>query len=57
MEVTPRKLACIVLDLDLPEGEGTEVLEGLDGVPVLVLIEGRNVRRQAEAIGLGPTRC
>jgi two-component system, NtrC family, response regulator PilR len=53
LEGTPRKLACVLVDLDLPEGEGAEVLEGLDRVPVLALIEGRNVRRQAEAIGLG----
>jgi DNA-binding response OmpR family regulator len=44
LEGTPR---------NLPEGEGAEVLEGLDRVPILALIEGRNVRRQAEAIGLG----
>jgi DNA-binding NarL/FixJ family response regulator len=48
-----RKPACVVVDLDLPEGEGLELLEELDGVPVLVLIGGRNVRRRAEAMGLG----
>ncbi len=53
LEEPPRKPACVVLDLDLPEGEGAEVLEGLDGVPVLALIEGRNLERQAEAVGLG----
>ena len=53
LEGTPRKLACIVLDLDRPEGSGTAGHEGLDGVPVRARIEGRNVRLQAEAIGLG----
>jgi DNA-binding NarL/FixJ family response regulator len=48
-----RKPACVVVDLDLPEGEGTEVLKELDRVPVLALIGSRNVQRQAEAIGLG----
>jgi DNA-binding NarL/FixJ family response regulator len=48
-----RKPACIVVDLDLPEGEGTELLEELDGVPVLALIKDRSPKRQAEAMGLG----
>jgi DNA-binding NarL/FixJ family response regulator len=45
--------ACVVVDLDLPEGEGTAVLEELDGVPVVALIGGRNLKRQAEAMELG----
>jgi two-component system KDP operon response regulator KdpE len=48
-----RKPACVVVDLDLPEGEGTEVLKELDGVPVLALIGRRNLERQAEAMELG----
>jgi DNA-binding response OmpR family regulator len=52
-EEAPRKPACVVVDLDLPEGEGTEVLEELDGVPVLALIGSRNAPRQAEALELG----
>ena len=48
-----RKPACIIVDLDLPEGEGTKVLKEVDGLPVLALIRSRNVERQAEAIGLG----
>jgi len=48
-----RKPACIIVDLDLPEGEGTELLKELDGIPVLALIKSQNVERQAEAIGLG----
>jgi DNA-binding NarL/FixJ family response regulator len=47
------KPACIIVDLDLPDGEGTEVLKELDRIPVLALIRSRNVERQAEAIGLG----
>ena len=45
--------ACVVLDLDLPEGEGQEVLEELDGVPVVALIGRRNLARQVEAMELG----
>jgi len=45
--------ACVVVDLDLPEEEGQRVLEELDGVPVVALIGGRNLRRQTEAMGLG----
>jgi DNA-binding NarL/FixJ family response regulator len=47
------KPACIIVDLDLPEGEGTEVLKEVDGLPVVALIGSKNVERQAEAIGLG----
>ena len=52
-EEAERKPVCAVVDLDLPEGQAAEVLEGLDGVPVLALIGRRDVRRQAEAIRLG----
>ena len=48
-----KKPACVVVDLDLPDGEGTEVLEELDGLPVLALIGSRNLQRQAEAKALG----
>jgi DNA-binding NarL/FixJ family response regulator len=52
-EANQKKPACIIVDLDLPDGEGTEVLKELDGVPVLALIRRQNIERQAEAIGLG----
>ena len=52
-EANQKKPACIIVDLDLPEGEGTERLKELDGIPILALIRSRNVQRQAEAIGLG----
>ena len=48
-----QKPACVVVDLDLPDGEGTEVLKVLDGIPVLALIKDRSLKRQAEAMGLG----
>jgi DNA-binding NtrC family response regulator len=53
LEGTPRKPARVVVDLDLLEGEGQEVLKGLDTVPVVALIGGRNLKRQAEAMKLG----
>jgi DNA-binding NarL/FixJ family response regulator len=45
--------SCIIVDLDLPEGEETEVLKQLDGILVLALIKSQHVERRAEAIGLG----
>jgi DNA-binding NarL/FixJ family response regulator len=48
-----RKPACVIVDLDLPDGEANELLEQLDGVPVVALIGVRNVQRQAEALQLG----
>jgi DNA-binding NarL/FixJ family response regulator len=53
LEETDQKPACIIVDLDLPEGEGTELLKQLDRIPVLALIESRNPERWAEAIALG----
>jgi DNA-binding response OmpR family regulator len=53
LEEADWKPACIIVDFDLPDGEGTEVLKELDGIPVLALIRSKNVERQAEAIGLG----
>jgi two-component system KDP operon response regulator KdpE len=53
LEEMDQKPACIIVDLDLPEGEGTELLKQLDGIPVLAFIESRNPERWAEAIGLG----
>ena len=48
-----KKPACIIVNLDLPDGEGTEVLRELDGLPVVALIRNRNLERQAEAMALG----
>ncbi len=48
-----QKPACIIVDLDLPDGGGPELLKELDGLPVLALIGSRNLQRQAEAMGLG----
>jgi DNA-binding NarL/FixJ family response regulator len=53
LEANQKKPACIIVDLDLPDGEGTEVLKELDGLPVLALIRSKNVERRADALGLG----
>jgi CheY-like chemotaxis protein len=33
-----QKLACVIVDLDLPDGDGTELLKQLNGLPVVALI-------------------
>jgi DNA-binding NarL/FixJ family response regulator len=53
LEEANRKPACIIVDLDLPDGEGNELLEELDGIPVLALIKVHSLLRRAEAMGLG----
>ena len=52
-EANQKKPACVIVDLDLPDGEGNELLKQLDGIPVLALIKDRSLRRRAEAMGLG----
>jgi DNA-binding NarL/FixJ family response regulator len=53
LEEANQRPACIIVDLDLPDGEGNELLELLDGIPVLALIKERSLKRQSEAMGLG----
>src|SRR5919112_6087530 len=53
LEEADHKPACIIVDLDLPDGEGNELLEQLDGIPVLGLIKGLSLQRRIEALGLG----
>jgi hypothetical protein len=51
LEEANQKPACIKVDLDLPDAEGNELLEQLDGILVLALIKDRSLQRQAEAMG------
>jgi DNA-binding NarL/FixJ family response regulator len=44
---------CVIVDLDRQDGDGTELLKLLNGVPVLALSRSRNLELQAKAIGLG----
>jgi DNA-binding NarL/FixJ family response regulator len=53
LEEADQKPACVVVDLDLPDGEGIELLKELGRIPVLALSRSLNLKRQAEAIGLG----
>jgi len=53
LEEADHKPTCVVVDLDLPDGEGQEVLKQLDGIPVLALTRSQDVKRQAEAMRLG----
>jgi DNA-binding NarL/FixJ family response regulator len=52
LEEANQKPACIIVDPDLPDGEGNELLKELDGMPMLALIKGRSLQRRAEAMGL-----
>ena len=53
LEEETSKPACIIVDLDLPDGGGDELLAQLDGIPVLALLKDRSLKRQSEAMGLG----
>jgi DNA-binding NarL/FixJ family response regulator len=53
LEEANQKPDCVIVDLDLPDGEGSELLKELNGLPVLALIRSRNLERRGEAIGLG----
>jgi len=53
LEEADHKPACVVVDLDLPDGGGTELLKQLDGIPVLALIKSLTLERQTQAMRLG----
>lgn len=48
-----QKPACVIVDLDLPDGDGTELLKHLNGLPVLALINGSSLERRAQALASG----
>lgn len=45
--------ACAIVDLDLSDGDGIDLLEQLRGLPILALTTGRNLERRARALELG----
>jgi DNA-binding response OmpR family regulator len=47
------KPACVIVDIDLPDGDGIELLEQLRGLPVLALTGDRSVKRSAQALEAG----
>ena len=44
---------CAVVDLDLPDGDGIELLERLRGLPVLALVSDRSLERYVRALEAG----
>ena len=53
LEEANQKPACVIVDLDMPNGEGTALLKELNGLPTLALIRSPNRERRGEAKGLG----
>jgi DNA-binding NtrC family response regulator len=53
LEEANQKPACVIVDLDLPDGEGTELLKQLDGMPVVALIRSCSLDRWGEAVKAG----
>jgi DNA-binding NarL/FixJ family response regulator len=53
LEDADQKPACVIVNLDLPDGDGTELLKQLNGLPVLALIRSHNLERQAHAFEEG----
>ncbi len=48
-----QKPACVIVDLDLPDGDGTELLKQLNGLPVVALSRSCSLQRQGEAMKAG----
>ena len=44
---------CVVVDLDLPNGDGMELLEQFRGLPALALTPRRSLQRRARALEVG----
>ena len=47
---------CAVVDLDLPDGDGIELLERLRGLPVVALVSDRSLERCVQALEGGGRR-
>lgn len=48
-----QEYVCVLVDLDLPDGNGTELLKQPNGPPTLALIRARSIKRQAQALEAG----
>jgi DNA-binding response OmpR family regulator len=44
---------CVIVGFDLPDGDATELLKQLNGLPALALIKGGSLERQAQALDSG----
>ena len=53
LENMDQKPACVIVDLDLPNGDGTELLKQLDGLPALAISKGCSPQHQAQALESG----
>lgn len=53
LEEANQKPACVIVDLDLPEGDGTELLKQLNGLLVVALIRSGSLERRGEALKAG----
>jgi DNA-binding NarL/FixJ family response regulator len=53
LEEANKKPACVIVDLDLPDGDGTELLKQLNGLPVVALIRSCSLERRGEAVKAG----
>ena len=53
LEEANQKPACVIVDLDLPDGDGTELLKELNGLPVVALIRSCSLERPGEAVKAG----
>jgi DNA-binding NarL/FixJ family response regulator len=50
---TKEEPVCAIVDLDLPDGDGIELLERLRGLPVVVLVSDRSLERCVRALEAG----
>jgi DNA-binding NarL/FixJ family response regulator len=50
---TKEEPVCAVVDLDLPDGDGIELLERLRGLPVVALVSDRSLERRLRALEAG----
>jgi DNA-binding NarL/FixJ family response regulator len=53
LEDANQKPACVKVDLDLPDGDGTELLKELNGLPVVALVRSCSLQRRGEAVKAG----
>ena len=47
------KPICTIVDLDLPNGDSTELLKQLNGLPVVALIRSQSLARRTKALKEG----
>jgi len=53
LEEANQKPSCVIVDLDLPDGDGKELLKQLNGLPVVALIRSCSLERWGEAVKAG----